>query len=158
MADEVTEQEIKRREYELKKHDFLLKLYEAYHERIFKVTTAALAGNIGALVLFATISKAGADEALLSSLKDSVRIFLLGILFGSLAVGAGWAMSIRKTEAFERLVRSDFSPDDDLLKDQRNALSRAVSHVFVPYMAVFGAMISALFFLFGILAIITRAA
>jgi fatty-acid desaturase len=86
-----------------------------------------------------------------------VRFFLVGAVIALLSVGAGWAMFMRATEAFDRLASTNFSPTDDLHKDDRNLLSRIVSYTIMPYMAVIGAMISGLFFVFGILVVLTRA-
>jgi len=66
-------------------------------------------------------------------------------------------MSVRATEAFDRLVSNNFPPDDHLHKDNRNFLSQAISYTVIPYLAVFGAIVSGMFFVFGLLLVLARA-
>jgi hypothetical protein len=152
------EHEIKRREYQLKRHDFLLRINENYHERVFKVTSSALAGNIGALILLVTLSKGEGNKHLFESLGSSSHSFIVGAVSALLAFGAGWAMSLRTTEDFIRVARDNFQNTDNFNPDNRWEISLFISYIVIPWMLTLGVMLSGASFLWGLLTILKTAA
>jgi hypothetical protein len=153
-----TEQEIKRREYELKRNDFLLRIYENYHERVFKITSAALAGNIGALILLVTLSKGESNKHLFESLGSSSRAFIVGAVSALFAFGAGWAVSLRTTEDFIRIAEENFQTTKNFNPDNRWGISLLISYIAIPWMLTLGVMLSGVSFLWGLLTMLKMAA
>lgn len=149
----VSDDEIKRREYELKRNEFLFKVTDSYHERLFKIASSAIVGNLGALALFASVSKADGDKALLAAFQDAAFLFFTGAIFGLFALGGAFAVSSRRAFNFERIAAAHF-PED--ASDKRGAMFRLVSYVLVPFMTTICLGGSSAFFAIGLFVMMKR--
>jgi hypothetical protein len=151
-----SEHELKRRECQLKRHEFLFKLHEAVLERTFKVSSTALIGNLAVLALFASIVRVDVNKTLITSLQASSSYFLLGALTTLLALGASFAMTLRRAEAFERLAKENFPDEATLYDEPKNIISRIVVFQVIPSMATLGIILSGFFFIIGLLDVLAR--
>jgi hypothetical protein len=150
---QIDQQEFRRRDYELKRHEFFLKLKESYFERAFKVATGAIIGNTGALTLFASISKPDVNIQLQLAFKSALLYFVYGSVASLIALGGTWTMSQRVHNGLDRIASENFPEGGGIYDDHRSLLSRLITWKIIPHLTTISFLAAAFFFIAGILQI-----
>jgi hypothetical protein len=152
MSEPVDEIELKRREYELKRQEFLQRLEESNSDRLIKVATTALFGHIGALVLFATLSKSDGNSQFSNAFGPAIIYFTFGAFTGLLAFGGAWSMAWRNNIDAAELADHHFAENEALYEKWRPfAVLR--TYLLIPWMTVGCIMISGALFIAGLVLI-----
>jgi hypothetical protein len=88
VAQPIEEAELKRREYELKRHDFLSRVFDTHYAIAMRLTALALAGNLGAIIVIWTALKDTRPPAVLVHAKWAIGMFSMGLFMALLALSS----------------------------------------------------------------------
>lgn len=88
MAQPIDEAELKRREYELKRHDFLARTFDTHYAIAMRLTALALAGNLRAIIVIWTALKDNRPPEVLTHAKWAIAMFSIGLMLAVSALSA----------------------------------------------------------------------